>query len=80
MENQESKIDFLIEVCHKLAELLKDPTQGKEMTAEIRAQIREDSYNHLLECIDLLGLSAHFNDGIFDIINIANKINVSVPK
>lgn len=80
MENQESKIDFLIEVCHKLADLLKDPTEGKEMPAEIRAQVREKTLTHLHDCIDLLGLSAHFNDGLFDIINITSKINVTKQK
>ena len=73
-----SKIELIINACHKLADVLKDPTEGgtKELTAEARNAMREDAHESLLICIDVLAASAEFNHGFFDVLNIASKYKI----
>lgn len=86
MENYDSngiemsdKIDIIITCCHKLADLLKDPTIGgtKELTSDKRTAVREEAYDELLICLDVLAASAQFNNGFFDVINIATKYKLN---
>ncbi len=71
----EDKIEIIVGLCHKLSGILKDPTDAgkKEMNAEARTQLREESYEDLLTCVDVLASCAQFNHGFFDVLNIANK-------
>ncbi len=73
------KIDIIINCCHKLAELLKDPTEAgtKELSSDKRTAIREETYDELLICLDVLASCAQFNNGFFDVINIAGKYKLS---
>lgn len=69
------KIDLIVAACNRLADILKDPTDGgkKDLSADSRNSCREDAYDDLLICIDVLAASAQFNHGFFDVINIASK-------
>lgn len=71
------KIELIVEVCRKLAEIMKDPTQGKEMPADQRTKIREEAYEELVGAIDTLGSLAQINEDFYDILNIAKKYNVT---
>jgi len=74
LEN-EDKIALIVDTCHKCAGVLKDPTQyaGKEMTAEKRNETREEAYEELITCIDVLAAAVEYHNGFFDVLNIANK-------
>ena len=76
MDSQIDKITLLTNVCHKLAELLKDPTCGKEMAPEARAALRSEAFENLTSAIDTLSLAAQLNEDYYDIVNIAVKLNV----
>jgi hypothetical protein len=73
-----AKIEFVQEICIKLADLLMDPTQGKEMSADQRNKIREQTHSELLLAINLLASIGICNEDFFDIINIAGKLNVNL--
>lgn len=78
--DNESKIDLITTVSHKCADILKDPTLGgaRELSAEARTIAREDAYDDLLTCIDSLAAIASFNEGFFDIVNIASKLKIEI--
>jgi len=75
----EDKIDFVIEVCHKLADILKDPTHGgtRELTAEARTTAREEAHDELLACLDVLAACVQYHQGFSDVISIARKYKVN---
>lgn len=77
--DSEDKIELIIQVCHKCADILKDPTEGgsKDLSAELRTQAREDAYDDLMTAIDTLASCAQYHDGFFDIINIASKLKLN---
>lgn len=74
LEN-EDKITLIVETCHKCASVLKDPTVGGsiEMTAEKRNEAREEAYDEITTCIDVLAAAIEYHNGFFDVVNIANK-------
>jgi len=74
LENDD-KIALIVDTCHKCADVLKDPTVGGtvELTAEKRNEAREEAYEELITCIDVLAAAAEYHNGFFDILNIANK-------
>lgn len=83
MDIIDSKIDLMISVSHKCANILKDPTLGgsKELSAEARTSAREEAYEDLLTCIDCLAGIATFNEDFYDVVNIAKKIKIDAdPK
>lgn len=77
----DSKIELIVAVCNKCALLLKDPTEGsgaEKMPPDVRARAREDAYENLTICIDTLAAIATFNEGFFDVVNIASKLKLNV--
>jgi len=77
-DESESKVDLVINVAQKCADVLKDPTLGgtKELSAEARSEEREKAYEDLTLCLNALGGLALFHEDFFDIISIANKLEV----
>jgi hypothetical protein len=75
-----SKIDVIVMVCHKCADILKDPTFGgtKELTSEARTHARESAYEDIVTAVETLAAIANFNEGFFDIVNIANKLKIDI--
>lgn len=73
------KLDIIVNATKKCAELLKDPTlNGKrQLEAQQRNEIREESYNDLMRCIDILTSYADLFFGFSDIIDIHNKLNIN---
>lgn len=75
------KIDLIVTVCGRLADILKDPTEGgahKEMSSEARNTARADAHYDLTKCIDTLASCASFHYGYFDVVNIAHKLQINV--
>jgi hypothetical protein len=72
------KIAIIVDTCHKCADMLKDPTQGKDMSAEARKIARDDAYDELITCIDVLAACVEYHNGFFDVVSIANKYKVDV--
>lgn len=73
------KIELIVDVCHKCADILKDPTHGGslQLDADSRAKNREDAYDNLMVSINVLANIAEFNHGFFDVINIANSLKIN---
>jgi len=71
----EDKIELIANTARELADLLRDPTKGGTvtMTTEQRNAAREEIHDELHVCIDTLAAGAEFHNGIFEVINIANK-------
>lgn len=85
MQNQDTdqKIEIIVALCHKLADLLKDPaaaTAATSLDAEARAKIREDAYEDLLTCVDALALIAQYSESHFSVLNIAARIGSQIQK
>jgi hypothetical protein len=76
--SSDSKIDLIILVAQKCADILKDPTFGgtKDLSSEARTNAREEAYEDLLNSINCLGELATFNEEFFDVVNIANKLKI----
>jgi len=75
----DSKLDLIIAVCHKCADIMKDPCCGKaDMNADARTKAREEAYDDLLIAIDTLAANCSYNSGIFDVINIASKLKIDI--
>jgi hypothetical protein len=74
----DDKIELIIGVCHRCADILKDPTSGgkAEMSADLRAGAREDAYNNLLTAIDALAACAQYHNGFYDVLSIASKLKI----
>lgn len=74
------KIDLIVTVCGRLADILKDPTEGgqhKDMSSESRNQARADAHYDLTKCIDTLSSCASFCHGFCDILSIAQKLHIN---
>jgi hypothetical protein len=73
------KIALIVDTCHKCADVLKDPTLGGtiELHADKRKSARDDAYDELTTCIDVLAAAVEYHNGFFDVINIANKYKTS---
>jgi len=71
------KLEIIVNVTKKCAELLKDPTlNGKrQLEATQRNEIREEYYTDLIRCIDILSIYGDLYSGFNDIIDIHNKLN-----
>lgn len=80
--DNDTKIQLIVAVCHKCADILKDPTESgqRDLSAEARSTARENAYDDLLVGIDTLSAIASFNEGFFDIVNIASRLKLDVPK
>lgn len=77
--DSDNKVELIVELCTKLAGILKDPGQGsKDISAEQRVVIREQAYNDLLSSIEILGLIAQYSSNIFDVLDIVHKYNVKI--
>lgn len=76
----DDKIELIVNICHKLAAILKDPTESgkKDLSADLRTQAREEAHDELLTCVDVLASFAQFNHGFFDVLNIAGKYKHNV--
>lgn len=75
------KIDLLVSICGRLADILKDPTEGgtrKDMSAEARSEARTHAHDDLLGCVDTLASFAQFYHGYFEALNIASKLHLNV--
>jgi hypothetical protein len=73
---QTTKIELVLEVCNKLLEIVKDPTQGgKEMAAEARNKARVDACDDIMTCINMLAGLAQQNEDYFEVVNIATKLS-----
>lgn len=74
----EDKIDMIVGVIARLADIMKDPTDGGKTSASAddRTRMREEAHDELIVCVDVLAAGAQFNSGIFDVISIANKYGI----
>lgn len=74
----DDKIELIVNVCHKCADMLKDPTNAGrcDMSADKRAEAREAAYDDLLVAIDALAACAQYHNGFFDVLNIANRLKI----
>jgi hypothetical protein len=75
--DDDSKIDFIVEIATQVADLLRDPTLGgqREIKGDERNTLRESYHEDLTTCINALASCAHYHTGIFDIISIASKLH-----
>ena len=77
----DDKIDLIVGVCHKCADIMKDPKGNKtDMSAEARNAAREEAYDDLLIAIDALAACAHYHNGFFDVLNIASKLKIDATQ
>lgn len=80
------RIDNIVAVSHKLAELLKDPTTGmdhiakKEMSPDARREARDAAHDDLITCIDTLAAAGHYHEGYLEVINIAQRLHVALTQ
>lgn len=76
------KIELIVSLCHKLSDILKDPTEAgaKELPADKRSELREEAHDELLICINVLANCAHYYHGFFDVVNIASKYKVELDE
>lgn len=79
---QADKIELIVDVCEKCANILKDPTLGGtvELSADARAKQREDAYDDLLVSVQTLAAIAEFNHSFYDVLNIAEKFKNAKTK
>ncbi len=78
----DDKLDILISVCQKCADLLKDPTEGGtvELTGDKRTEVREAAHDDLLTAVDTLAAAARYNVGFFCVLNIASRLKIDVTQ
>jgi hypothetical protein len=76
----EDRIQIISDVCEKCANILKDPTHGGklDLDSNARTQAREDAYEDLMTAINTLCAVAEYNEGFFDVVNIAKKLHEKV--
>lgn len=67
------KIEMCTEVGKKIADVLKDPTKGKDMPADERNRRRAEAYDDIITCIDVLAAFASSADGLLDIMQLREK-------
>lgn len=67
------RIDLCVEVSKKIAMILKDPTSGKEMTAEERNKKRGEAFDDINTCIDVLAAIAGASEAVSDMLELRNK-------
>lgn len=67
------KITICVDTSKKVANALRDPTGGKDMTTEERARRRAEAFDDINTCIDVLAAFASASDGFMDILELQNK-------
>lgn len=74
----DDKIELIVAICHKCADMLKDPTCGgkSEMSADARNNAREDAHDDLLTAIDALAACAQYHTEFYNVLNIASKLKI----
>jgi len=72
--DQESRIEITSDVAKKLADRLKDPTQGKTMEVELRNKLRQQYHEDICETIDVLTILAHSSEGFHSILAIKKRL------
>lgn len=78
----DSKVEIIVAVCEACANLLLDPTNGGVVTlsGDDRAKARETAHTDLMLAVDTLAANATFNEGYYEVLNIAAKLNINAPK
>lgn len=72
---ESDKISLTTDVSKRLAELVRDPTRGQTLEADLRNKLRQEYFEDLLTSIDVLSLIAHSAEGFHDIIAIKKKLD-----
>lgn len=67
------KIEICTEVGKRIANILKDPTNGKDMPAEERNRKRAEAHDDIITCIEVLAAFASSADGLLDIMQLREK-------
>lgn len=75
----DEKIDFIVTVIEHLAGVIKDPTDSgnkKDMSAESRNEARSTAHDELLTCVGVLASCASFYHGYYEVVNIAQRLQL----
>ena len=80
--SEDDKLDILVSVCQKCADLLKDPTEGGtiELTSEKRTEVRELAHDDLIIVVDTIASAARYNTGFFTVLSIASRLKIDVTR
>ena len=74
------KINICSDVAKKCAAMVKDPTNGQTMEADLRNKLRNEYYDDLITSIEMLTLVAHIESGFHDILSIQKKLQTGNTK
>jgi hypothetical protein len=69
----DDKISICVNVSKKVANVLRDPTGGKDMSPEERNKRRTEAFDDINTCIDVLAAFASASDGFMDILTLQSK-------
>jgi hypothetical protein len=72
------KINLCNALCKFLADRVRDPTKGAPTEAAERNKMREAAFSDLITSIDVLTTIAQTENAFYDVIDIANKFNITV--
>ena len=78
VDDSVDKIEVTSEVAKRVAELLKDPTQGKPIDGDLRNKLRQQSYDDMVESIEVLTLLAHSSESFHNVLAIKKRIESGV--
>lgn len=69
----DDKISICVDTSKKIADVLRDPTGGKDMTPEERSRRRGEAFEDINTCIDVLAAIASAGEGFADMITLQRK-------